>query len=140
MTATDPKSKPRKRSPRRRPKTVKLPSGLGEKIADALETAGWRNGPGTFLQDDDKGWFTVFDKPLRVSDNQVTVVQWAYWTDENDSYQAARRAVGGLELGISGLLIWPSSPGQFPADWNGPEAGSNYYHGSIDVAVMEPGG
>ena len=117
--------------------TSKLPGNTGRKIASALESAGWREGPGTFLQQADKGWFSVFDPPLRVSDTQSTIVTWAYWSDEDADYKAARKAVGELSLGINGVLIWPQAPGQFPADWDGPEAGENYYHGSIAIALME---
>ena len=109
----------------------------GAKIAAALESAGWTRGR-LVLEQADTGCFVIHDPPLRVSDTQHTLAEWAYWPDKHDAYLAARKAVGALDLGANGLLIWPERTGYFPDDWDGPERGEHYYGGSIELAEFAP--
>ncbi|MXY24985.1 MAG: hypothetical protein F4Y45_10745 [Acidobacteria bacterium] len=107
-----------------------------QRISAALTGAGWTAGR-LVLEQADVGCFVVHDPPLRVSDTQHTLAEWAYWPDQRDSYLAARKAVGDLDLGADGLLIWPERTDYFPDDWSGPEKGEHYYGGSIELAEFE---
>ena len=112
------------------------PHDICQRVAEALVSAGWRHGDGTYLQQDDKGWFTTVTCPQRLDPtvNQWTLATWAYWPDHNDRFTAAQAAVAKADLGVTGVLLWPSGPAQFPAH-DGAESGENYYQGSLMIAT-----
>lgn len=117
---------------------TKMPHDICERVADALESAGWRHGDGTYLEQDDKGWFTTVACPMRLSEEveQFTLATFAYWPDHYDSFQAAQAAVGKADLGVNGFLLWPTGPAQFPPN-DGAESSENYYHGTLEVSLFE---
>ena len=116
---------------------VTLPAGLCDAVSDALAGV-WRHGDGTYLTQADDGWYTTVTCPQRISADadQWTLATFAYWPDHTDSFTAAQTAIGAADLGIDAVLIWPTGAGQFPADWDGPEAGEHYWVGTLEAAVI----
>lgn len=107
-------------------------------ITDALSSAGWTDGSAIVTQKD-TGAFTTVACPITVdADSGIyELAEFSYWTDEQASFDAVQAAVQKADLGVDGVLTWPTGPGEFPADWDGPEAGENYYHGTIELSVEQ---
>ncbi|MXY80069.1 MAG: hypothetical protein F4Y94_10390, partial [Chloroflexi bacterium] len=116
-----------------------LPHRIVDRLAAALAGAGWTDGAGAFITQDDDAWFVTHDPPLPVAGgtDQWILADYAYWPDKRDTYQAGRAAVAAADLGATGMILYSEADREFPPDWDGPEAGEHFWGGQISIALTE---
>ncbi len=114
-----------------------LPDKLCPAVTEALTSAGWTQGSAVVTQTD-TGAFTTAACPITVDADAgiYELAEFSYWPDKQSSFEAAQAAVAKADLGVDGVLTWPTGPEQFPADWDGPEAGENYYAGTLELSEV----